>query len=49
MEQKLAVTEQQNIDMWARKELDHKHRMADMDKESDIDKVSIVSAGHKIS
>ncbi|XP_059168876.1 TBC1 domain family member 31-like [Physella acuta] len=47
MEQKLAVTEQQNIDMWARKELDHKHRMADMDKESDLDKLTSLTAKNR--
>ncbi|CAL1535275.1 unnamed protein product [Lymnaea stagnalis] len=39
MEQKLALAAQQNIDMWAHKELEAKHKKADLDKETDMEKL----------
>ncbi|KAH9503001.1 hypothetical protein Btru_072588 [Bulinus truncatus] len=43
MEQKLALAAQQNIDMWAHKELNHMQKMAELDKESDAEKLAKLS------
>nr|KAI8762589.1 TBC1 domain family member 31-like [Biomphalaria glabrata] len=47
MEQKLAFAAQQNIDMWAFKELNHKQKMAEMDKETDVEQLNKLSARNR--
>ncbi|KAK3790424.1 hypothetical protein RRG08_015894 [Elysia crispata] len=47
MEQTLASAAQHNIDMWAHKELDHKHRMSDLDREEDHLKLAGLTAQNR--
>ncbi|RUS69605.1 hypothetical protein EGW08_022630, partial [Elysia chlorotica] len=47
MEQTLASAAQHNIDMWAHKELDHKHKMSDLDREGDHLKLAGLNAQNR--
>ncbi|XP_035828505.1 TBC1 domain family member 31 isoform X2 [Aplysia californica] len=47
MEQSLAAAAQKNLDMWAHKDLDHKHQMEELDREADNVKLAGLNATNR--